>query len=55
MDMVKYWQGFAMGYADAAGRQMPKPGTGPGLTSWGIGYMAGYVSALGIKVGTPNA
>lgn len=54
MDLTQWWQGFAHGYSDLQSKRPPRPPDTDHNRLWALGYMAGYLTAAGIKVGTPN-
>lgn len=54
MNLSQWYRGFATGYEDGSNKANPRPPDTDDNRLWALGYMAGYLTACGIKVGTPN-
>lgn len=54
MDLTEWWRGFAQGYSECTRKRNPRPPDTDEGRLWALGYMAGYLTAAGIKVGQPN-
>ena len=55
MNLSQWYRGFAIGYEDGTNKVNPMAIGVDYNRLWALGYMAGYLTACGIRVGVPNA